>query len=195
MLGTAIASNVPVANKADVVPPMLSTEPAALIHFELVFPPVMLFCIFTVPLFVTVMLFAIFMLGAIVKLVLAGISLFAPSVITPEPVILPVPLTVVPAAFELVTLDAPKANVPSTLMLPFTVNPTPPVIVSVVPEPTLKFPVNANADDEVDAPVPNVITLFTAQAVVAENTPFPVVFKSPRVVRTRVAAFDKLPPD
>ena len=56
-----------------------------------------------------------------------GNDLFTPMVIMPLPVMLPVPLIKVPAAFELVTLDVPSANVPLTVMFPFTVNATPPV--------------------------------------------------------------------
>ncbi len=115
-------------NNAEVVPPIFRTELAAFVHVAFVPPHVISFCIFTVALLVIVVLLAILITGAIVRLVPIGMVLLTPSVIAPLPVILPVPFTIVPAAPELVTLDVPRASVPSVVKFPLTVKPTPPVI-------------------------------------------------------------------
>ena len=177
VFGIDVASRWPKVITDDVVPPMFNTEFAALVQVEARLLPLILLVIFTVPLFVIVFPLPINIAGAIVILDDAGIDLSTPSVIVPLPVMLPVPLNVVPAATELVTLEEPNASVPSTFIFPLTVSNAPPLMVKVVPLPMFISPVRVIAEFDDDEPVPTVVRLAITHDEVAENRPVPVVFK------------------
>ena len=138
-----------------------------------------------------VTLFAILRIGENVSELPATTVFEFDTVIVPEPVKEPEPVTTVPLPLQ-VELFVPKATIPFTETLPFSVR-VPLVMVREVPTPTSRPPLSVILADEVDAPLPvNCIAVGT-QLVVAVNFPFPLVLNKLITVKIPEALL-KVPP-